>query len=161
VRAILPVFLVAGLLSPGEPGPKEADAAELPKLEGTWNVVAQEFGGKRVGPGAGLADRLVFKGRQVSFIQKPRQKVAEKWICQIDASKKPRRLDLSRLEQDERITIHAIYELKGDELKICLPLGLPKGTGPLKTLGPDEWPAAFDTRGKALLLLSAHRQPSR
>src|SRR4051794_31137611 len=88
---------------------------ELKKLEGTWEFVAGEAGGKEVPKGKGGPVKLTIKdGKMTGF--GPEIKLGT------DATKKPKWLNLTFTRDGTETTINAIYELNGDELKICMPL---------------------------------------
>jgi uncharacterized protein (TIGR03067 family) len=89
------------------------------KLEGTWEFVSGQFGGKEVEGGEAeemKKHKFVFKG----------DKLTVKVECPytIDATKKPKEFDLKVEDgpEQERGTWKGIYELKGDVLTLCMAL---------------------------------------
>jgi uncharacterized protein (TIGR03067 family) len=94
----------------------EADEKDLKALRGTWVVVAAEQDGKpldRIKDGT-----LVVK--DVNFHITTKGGTEMKGDLRLNASKKPRYMDLAHQEgllRDK--TWEAIYELDGDDLKIC------------------------------------------
>ncbi len=99
-----------------------AAAAEIKKLEGTWLVHSQTFGGKPhddMKPSA-----FVFAGSTLTI--KTAGGSDEKMTFTIDPSGKPRTMDV-KPEKDPGAGVvvgAAIYELDGDTLKVCI--GLPR-----------------------------------
>ena len=117
---LIPVGLlsVAGVL--GQEPPKKGDAVkeELKRLEGTWRVVAVELGGKEtdreeIGPN----NLLVFSGTKCSVVTGTKKRTIESTLT-IDPTKNPKWIDQSRTS--DNVTLHGIYELKGDILKVFL-----------------------------------------
>jgi RNA polymerase sigma factor (sigma-70 family) len=98
--------------------PQDAKA-DKEKLQGTWEFVSAQTGGKEA-QGAEAEQmkmmKVVFKG----------DKVTAKFECTyaIDPGKKPKEFDLKVDEgpELERGTWKGIYELKGDELTLCMAL---------------------------------------
>ena len=87
------------------------------KLQGTWEFVSSQFGGKEAqGPEAEQMKMLkyVFKGDKLTA-KTPGQ-------FTLDASKKPKQIDLKIDDgpENERGTWKGIYELKGDDLTLCM-----------------------------------------
>jgi uncharacterized protein (TIGR03067 family) len=89
------------------------------KLQGTWEFVSGQLAGKKV-EGAEADEikkhRFVFKGDKLTA------KVESTYT--IDHSKKPKEFDLKVDDgpEAERGTWRGIYDLKGDELTLCLAL---------------------------------------
>jgi uncharacterized protein (TIGR03067 family) len=91
------------------------DKDEVKKLEGEWKVEAIVGGGKEIPAGKGAPEKLTIKdGKLTGF--GPEVKLST------DATKKPKWLNMTFTRDDVERTINAIYELDGDQLKICMPL---------------------------------------
>ena len=81
------------------------------KLQGNWNVVALEAGGKKAPRDSFKNKRFLIKGNKISFSGKPK----ELRPYRLNATTKPKSIDLG----DEKKFSKAIYELKGNTLKLC------------------------------------------
>jgi uncharacterized protein (TIGR03067 family) len=123
------------------------DKDELKKLEGTWEIVLLEGGGKEVPKGKGAPEKLTIKdGKMTGFGPEIR--------LSTDATKKPKWLSMTFTREGKDATVNAIYELNGEELKICLPLAPAKGSG---AVFENKRPESFDTKDKAEMLIKAKR----
>jgi uncharacterized protein (TIGR03067 family) len=116
---------------------------ELKKLEGTWEFVSGEAGGQEVPKGKGGPDKLTIKdGKMTGF--GPEIKLGT------DATKKPKWLNMTITRDGTETTINAIYELNGDELKICMPLAPKKGSG---AAFENKRPEGFETKDRPEMML--------
>ena len=98
---------------------KDADKKDKEKLQGTWNAVSGESGGKEDAEAKEHA--LVFKGDE--FNVKRGDKVIIKGTFKIDSSKKPKTIDMEIVEapgDDTGKTALGIYKLEGDDLTWCV-----------------------------------------
>jgi uncharacterized protein (TIGR03067 family) len=158
MKLLLPPLVLVGLL--GAAGGPAADRAgeELKKLEGTWKVVAMEVSGKPVPAGKLPVEKFIIKGDQVVLRERGKDKKAG---IRVDPTREPRALDLLLPHGKERVTWKGIYALKGDELKICMPVAVAKGTSlpPIDQLGAR--PDSFSTKGRARTLIVARREGRR
>jgi uncharacterized protein (TIGR03067 family) len=111
-------------LNAGAQDKKDAAAAEVKKLQGTWLVHSQTFEGKPhddMKPSA-----FVFAGSTLTI--KAKGAADEKMTFTIDPSGKPKTMDV-KPEKDPGqgvVVWAAIYELDGDTLKVCIGLPRPK-----------------------------------
>ncbi len=96
---------------------------EAKKLEGDWNVTAVEAGGKTQDPAAG-AQQVVLQGDQLTLKMKGGEGPTYRFT--VDPSQKPKAMDW--LKKDGS-TIGGIYELDGDDLKLCFPLAPAEAEG--------------------------------
>jgi len=108
----LPCLLCA-LLAPAV-SRSDDPAKDLDKLQGTWSLASMEAEGKKV-PDAEL------KGVTAVFA-KDRMTVGkgddtETAVLKIDSTKKPKWIDTTSKDGEK---LQGIYELDGDNLKICL-----------------------------------------
>ena len=122
------------------------DKDELKKLEGTWEVTAIEAGGKEA-PKDKKLDKLTIKDGTLSGFG-PDLKIAT------DATQKPKWLELTFSREGMERTVHGIYELNGDQLKLAIPLAPAKGSG--KGF-ENKRPEGFDTAGKPVMVITAKR----
>jgi len=91
-------------------------------LDGTWLAVTAELGGKPFPEEVRKSIKLVLKGDQytVTVGMNP-----DKGTCKTNPAANPKTLDIKGTEGPNKgKTILAIYELKGDTLKICYELGV-------------------------------------
>jgi uncharacterized protein (TIGR03067 family) len=115
-----------------------APQRETASLEGTWQAVSLEVGGKRQDSDALLDKQSVtavqwtFKGNKIEI--RGGEETIEAAYTQ-DPSAAPRKIDLTFQVHDgdvaERATALGIYSLDGDTLKVCFILQ-PRDTRPLK-----------------------------
>ena len=87
-------------------------------IQGTWKVMSAADNGHRT-PKAAVKD-LKFVITRDKIIYKFLEKTTE-WSYQLDATQTPKWIDL----RDGAATNLGIYELEGDNLKICFPEGRP------------------------------------
>ena len=117
------VILAVAMLVGADAPKKDAAKGDKEKLHDTWKPVSVEMEGMDV------TDKLVkiddgtelitFAGDKMVSKQGPEQK--EKAVpFKIDPSKKPKHFDLDL--GDGKVPMRAIYQLDGDELRICFSL---------------------------------------
>jgi uncharacterized protein (TIGR03067 family) len=108
--------LVVGLLV-GADKPKKDDKKEATVLEGTWVVVSLTEDGKEYDQSKG--EKRVFEGRNYKVKDGRRE---PKYPFKIDPKRKTIDLTLADLGEGFMgglVIIKGIYQLKGDELKMC------------------------------------------
>ena len=95
-----------------------ADAPTADKdLDGDWEVVAMVRDGKEGTPPADAKPQVTIKGDAVTF---KTGDASHKATIKIDASKSPKTIDLTPGDgPQEGKTMAGIYEIKGDELRVC------------------------------------------
>jgi uncharacterized protein (TIGR03067 family) len=81
-------------------------------LEGTWQETGHKWNGASENPNG---DRFVVHGDTLQWIRGGKQ--YWEWRVRLEASRGPRAIDLVR----EGVTTSAIYEVRGDRLRICFP----------------------------------------
>lgn len=94
-------------------------------LQGVWVAQSLETEGK---PDSGtdtrqMRMRFAFKGDKLLFAVNLDLIVEKQWSYRIDATKSPKHLDITPDKPIQGETTLGIYELKGDELKVCLRCG--------------------------------------
>lgn len=95
-----------------------ANTDDEESIQGIWNVMSAADNGHRT-PKAALKDlKFVITKHKITY--KFLEKTTE-WTYQLDANRKPKWIDL----RDGAATNLGIYELEGDNLKICFPEGRP------------------------------------
>lgn len=126
---------------PSQPNDGRADDAR--RLQGEWQPVDGEKGGKPLAEDPG-GERITFKGDEFSL-------GSAKAKFTLDTRKSPHELRVTLLDNKGKPqTVRMIYSLENDELKLCMPLG------------PDVAPPTeFKTKPGGNLLLLVLRRPSK
>lgn len=107
-------LLVASLLAPAAPVPKEEDAKAL---QGAWQAVTYEANGVAQ---KNVADKVVCTFEKDVFTFKYDGKVIWKAKLKLDPSKKPKAINLTITEGENKgQSILGIYQLDKDALKWC------------------------------------------
>ena len=115
MKSCLFTLLTAGFLL-GAVGAQDDAKGDHEKIQGTWKVVSAEDSGRKA-PDEAIKDlKWVIAKDKITY--KFGEKTTE-WSYKLEATKKPRWIDLT--EGD--LTTLGIYELEGDNLKVCLPEG--------------------------------------
>jgi uncharacterized protein (TIGR03067 family) len=96
----------------------EASDKVLKQLEGEWKIEKMVFGGMDAPADVAAKTTLKFKGDELTPSDNPKD-VAK---LKLDPSKKPAHLDLSPMNKSDKSML-GIYELSGDDLKICFAEG--------------------------------------
>jgi uncharacterized protein (TIGR03067 family) len=146
MKLCLPVaalLLAAAVARPQD----EASKSDLKKMEGTWKVTLHEMEGKKTTDeeNAKADVKLVIKASKYALSIGGKEIAAG--TIKLDASKKPSTIDaLTTSGPQEGKTMQGIYEVKGDEMRVCF-------AQPGK-----ERPTAFSTKeGSGHLLLGYKR----
>ena len=115
------LVLSASLLAPAQDTKK--DKKDLDSIQGTWQVVASEFGGQKA-PKEALEQaklRLTLKGNK--FVYTSGDKKLTEGTFEIDPTKKPRTLDARGTDPTgKEVATTGIYELNGDTMRVCFVL---------------------------------------
>src|SRR5688500_6556953 len=113
------VVLAAGLLAPAGAGGDDR-AADLGRLEGTWDVASVEAGGKKAAPGKGAPGRVVIKDGKATFFSGDKEVPTMRDLrLDLDPKAKPKAVDLVRGGKD---SLPCIYEVTADTLRLAMPL---------------------------------------
>jgi uncharacterized protein (TIGR03067 family) len=136
--ALLSLVLSAGALR-GDDAEKDLD-----QLQGAWDVTAMEAEGKPV-PLEAMKEIVMFKG-EVMVVNGPGFKATEHRI-KLDPAQKPKTLDATPTSDGKGRLSLGIYQLNGDEMKLCLPIGL-------RTERPTEFKSA---EGSNLVVMTLKR----
>jgi uncharacterized protein (TIGR03067 family) len=124
---------------------EDAAKGELKKLAGDWKVASAEKNGK-ADEGRAKA-KLSFDGERLTITTEGRRG-REYFRVQLDPAKKPKTIDIRGF----RGTIHAIYTLDGDSLKLCWEEG--------SSTAPKEFSTKDGKDQSAKHLLTAKREKS-
>jgi len=103
---------------------KKGNAAqeELKKFEGTWALVSLEVEGKLVPATDAKVSKIVVKGDTVTFSHD--DKVVAEAIFSVDPTNNPKTMDSTlTIGPNKGKKTLCIYELDGDNLKVCMPQG--------------------------------------
>jgi uncharacterized protein (TIGR03067 family) len=106
--ACLSLVLSLGIASAGDAAKKDKD-----KLNGSWQSTEIVNGGNK----SDLEVTLKFDGDKVTVTIKDKDAITGTYS--IDPSKTPATIDLNLEKDGNALKVLAIYEVKGDELKIC------------------------------------------
>jgi uncharacterized protein (TIGR03067 family) len=110
--------MAAGLLTAAD-APDEAVKKEKQRLQGTWVVESAESEGEAVADLKGL--RLTFSEDNMVMVMDGKE---VKGTYKVDLGKSPKRLDLiPGKEARGSPAMEAVYQLKGDELRMCTGAG--------------------------------------
>jgi uncharacterized protein (TIGR03067 family) len=126
LQTVLLSFAVVFAVQPGQAGPAEKDQKSL---QGKWHVIHIAENGKEADVESGKIT-LTIDGDK--FIIKTESKKEESMFS-VDPSKTPKEIDL---KIDAMVLARGIYELKGDDLKICSNRN-PKKDRPKQFVGDD------------------------
>jgi len=96
------------------PAPDAKDDNKL--IQGKWSVVSIEHGGEKEPADDIKKYKIVIDGN--AFTANDGKK-DEKATIKLDPDKKPKTIDITPEKDGGKEKIAGIYELKGDELKIC------------------------------------------
>jgi uncharacterized protein (TIGR03067 family) len=118
MRRYTVLVLAAALALAADETKKDSPAKEYGGFEGTWRVVSLEIEGMKLPEKAIKDARLIIKGKEFTMKE---QIATYRGHFTIDPRKKPKTIDLKFTAGPEKgNTSYGIYELKGDELKLCL-----------------------------------------
>jgi RNA polymerase sigma-70 factor (ECF subfamily) len=125
-----------------------ARKAEVAKLQGTWKIVTMEIDGNKTPDNAVPETRMILKNDTFGMVSLGATLYRGNY--KIDVSRTPKTLDIEFTEGPEKgNTALAIYELDGDNWKICL------------TVGAKERPKDFATKASSgLALETLRREPA-
>jgi uncharacterized protein (TIGR03067 family) len=153
-RTIISCFVLLLALTGFITGAKDKDL-ESSDLQGTWNLVYQESGGKKL-PNEKAAEKfhgkMVFEGSEIRYtVELPGFDF--KFSYQLYSNQQPKGIDLKVTETPDskgiETTMKGIYRLEGDNLKICY--------NPAKR--PTEFAAAEGSKNVLIVLKKASPSP--
>jgi uncharacterized protein (TIGR03067 family) len=115
-------LVVAGLLIPGDTPKDDPVKQELDKLQGTWVIVANTKEGKETPETLRASKRYTIKGDHYSVGFKGAEKPLLEMRLKLDPTSAPKTIDMILIKTDT-VVLKGIYELDGDTLKVCMPVG--------------------------------------
>jgi uncharacterized protein (TIGR03067 family) len=132
----------------------DAVKQEWMKLEGTWTVTQMEVEGKSLLEKGMPVPRMTVKGGKITPDSKdvPEGEKLDSSTIKLDPSQKPKTITVPNLkggDPKEGVTLIGIYELKGDELRVCAQA---VESAKLKER-EKERPKAFDSKQGVLVIL--------
>jgi uncharacterized protein (TIGR03067 family) len=115
------ILLIVCLLLPGySPQQSVGSSDDLEKLQGSWAFVSLEVEGSKLPDAMLSGSKIIIKGENFKSISAG---ITYEGKIKIDRNSTPKTLDLIFTEGPEKgSTSLGIYELDGDNLKICLSL---------------------------------------
>jgi uncharacterized protein (TIGR03067 family) len=115
MRFLSVVIVAVGLLVAANAPAGDAAKKEMKQLQGTWVVSSFRQDGKAKDEMKGT--ELIFAGDTVTLrLKKGSDTDEKKMTYKIDPTKKPKAMDVFSGKDP---TMRAIYELKGDTLRVC------------------------------------------
>lgn len=125
--------------------------ADLRALEGAWEIVGIEAGGRKLEGGKGAPEKAVVKDGKATFFSQGKEMSTFKDLkLMIDAKKQPKAVDLVRGDKE---SLPCIYEITADGFRLAMPL-IPRERKPEEPLPR---PESFDTKDKPVMVLTAKR----
>jgi uncharacterized protein (TIGR03067 family) len=113
------LLTVTGTLTAGDPK-EEAIKKDRKRYEGTWQVISLEVDGNKAGEEDAKKITVINEADGKWAIEVD-GKVVAKGTSEIDPTKKPRTVDLTMTEGDDKDkTALGIYEFSDDTRKVCL-----------------------------------------
>jgi uncharacterized protein (TIGR03067 family) len=114
VRTLL--ILTVGCL-PSTAGAQDAPKDDNANIQGTWKPISSADSGRNAPAEAIEKLRLVITKDRISYKFGDPVEKEKGWSYKLDSTKQPKWIDLTSKEN----TTTGIYELDGDNLKICFP----------------------------------------
>jgi len=117
------LFAALGLIAAD--APKDDAKKDLDTIQGTWMIASGVYGGEDIN--SDLVSKLSFEIKGDQLLLKGDEEVVKdyaKITLRLDPSGKPKLIDFTVGQGEEKgAVIEGIYEINGDELKICAKLG--------------------------------------
>jgi uncharacterized protein (TIGR03067 family) len=112
-------------------------SAEKNVLDGTWDVMSNHSSGDELNIGP-LNYQWVFSGKEGKTLFNGKER--KRWTIQLDPAQSPPAIDFSSTEKDgESKVLRGIYELHGDDLKLCTWAEKEDGTRPKEFTSTKEY----------------------
>lgn len=122
------VALVAGTWLASAASTGHGADADKDELQGAWVATSMEINGKPAPAQEVERTRFIFKGEKLFVRHAKDGGQADEGTFKADSKKSPRELDITLKKK----TMHGIYEVKGDELKVCYETGEKRENRPTK-----------------------------
>ncbi len=122
LRILLPLLVIScvmmAAISFGEDAKDTGGADDAAALQGVWIAQSAESSGKAAGAEQVARMRFTFRDGKLFVAGNHAEGPEEECTYKIDPSQTPRQLDFTPPKEQKPIL--AIYEIKGDELKVCI-----------------------------------------
>src|SRR5262245_34096818 len=105
-----------------------ATKKDLEGLQGTWRLISAVEDGKSLDEDKVKQTTIVIKDDTFRFPQLAEDATSKAGTFKLDATKKPKQMDTVSTEKE---VMHGIYELEGDNYKVCF--------APVSKPGPSEF----------------------
>lgn len=115
-------LIAANLLLSGDAPKEDPVKQELEKLQGAWIIVANTQEGKETPESLRERKRYTIKRDHYSVSFKGAEKPLLEFRIKLDPTSKPKTIDMVGLKTD-KVLLAGLYELDGDTLTICVPVG--------------------------------------
>jgi len=132
--------LAFAFLLPFLAGAGSAGTDDKASLQGVWTAKSMEVDGKPAPAEAVKQMRFTFKGDKLLVRGNHKDDSEQECSYEIDATKSPKHLDFT---QEDKQHVRGIYDINGDELKVCL----------RHASSSDGRPADFSTKPRSKLIL--------
>jgi uncharacterized protein (TIGR03067 family) len=141
------VALVAGAWLASAVSMSRAADADKDELQGAWIATSMEINGKPAPAKEVERTRFTFKGEKLLVWGARDQDKEEEGTFKTDPKRSPSHLDFTLKGK----TLHGIYEIKGDELKVCFENGGKAENRPTRF--------ATNKENEAVLIVLKRRKP--
>jgi uncharacterized protein (TIGR03067 family) len=112
------IVCVVGLLVAADDAKDKAVKEEMKKFDGGWQAVSLKANGQEVPVDELKKVQVTVEGGM--YTVKVEDNVVDKGSFTVDPGKKLKQIEVKATEgQNQGKTLHGIYELEGDDLKIC------------------------------------------
>lgn len=119
IRQLLLLVLSCCLLTlPAGADDTDKAPAQKSPLDGVWKIESAKQDGEDFAPPVG--DQIHFAADKMTIKMKSRDQKIEITI-KTDTTKTPHHLDLAIKQEGAPPTVHAVFEVKGDTLRLCMP----------------------------------------
>jgi uncharacterized protein (TIGR03067 family) len=122
------VLLVAGAWLGSAASMGRAADADKDELQGVWVATLMEINGEPAPPKEVKRTRFTFKGRKLLLRHSKDEGKEAQGTFKADPKQSPKHLDITIKNK----TLHGIYEVKGDQLKVCYETGDKRENRPTK-----------------------------
>jgi uncharacterized protein (TIGR03067 family) len=156
VQRVLFVLLL-WVLASGRSWADDAVKKELARLDGTWALIKMEVGGKSLLEKDKPEPKLNIKEGKVTSDAKEAPQGGAELSKVLDPSRKPKQITVPNFkggDPKKGVTLIGIYELNGDELRVCVQA---VETANLKER-EKERPTAFDSKQGVLLVFKGEKK---
>ncbi len=119
--ASMVVFVIVGSIAQSGGAQKDKGKKDQDKIQGTWEVVEFIANGRSVPDEVRSKIKVVIKDDKMEITGTGGLDKRE-YVFKLDPKKNPKEIDaILQFEPFKGKTSHAIYDLDGDKLKLCMP----------------------------------------